>query len=96
MLCVLIEFLRGHSSLVLCRTVPCGVTDVALYPLGPGAPVSESAGNQSMSNFEQEKNSPRRMEMSPGGGESWTETEAERRRGGGLWRSNPPFPNAGL
>lgn len=66
--------------MVLSRTVPYGVTDVALYPLGPEAPVSESAGNQSISNFEQEENPPKRMEMSPGGGESWTESEAKRKR----------------
>lgn len=64
---------------------------MALHSLGPEAPVSESAGNQSMSNFEQEENSPRRMEMSPGGGKSWTDTEAERRLGGGCCCA-PPHP----
>lgn len=73
------EFLRGHSSLVLSRTVPHRVTDVALYSLGPEAPIRESAANQSMSNFEQEENSPGRMALSPGAGESWTETEAKRK-----------------
>lgn len=48
-------------------------------PLEPEAPTSESAVNQDILNFEQEEHSPRRMEMSPGGGESWTKTEAKRK-----------------
>lgn len=60
-------------------------------PLKPETPISESAGNQDILNFEQEEHSQRRMEMSPGGGESWTKTEAKRKLEG-CCASAGPFP----
>lgn len=56
-------------------------------PLKPETPISESAGNQDIPNFEQEERSPRRMEMSPG-----VVRVGQRLKQRGNWRAAVPQP----
>lgn len=66
-------------------------------PLKPETPISESAGNQDIPNFEQEEHSLRRMEMSPG-----AVRVEQRLKQRGNWRAAVPqpvlfpFPSTGL
>lgn len=60
-------------------------------PLKPETPISESAGNQDILNFEQEEHSQRRMEMSPG-----VVRVGQRLKQRGNWRAAVPQPGLSL